>query len=52
MRIAFSDIGNYLSFGQEEREGEYGSYKANVINLNDSSNADTQLIQEVKQERE
>lgn len=52
MRIAFSDIGNYLSFGQEEREGEYGSYKANVINLNDSSNVDTQLIQEVKQGRE
>ena len=52
MRIAFSDIGNYLSFGQEEREGECGSYKANVINLNDSSNVDTQLIQEVKQGRE
>ncbi len=52
MRIAFSDIGNYLSFGQEEREGEHGTYKANVINLNDSSNVDTQLIQEVKQGRE
>ena len=45
--MAFSDIGNYLSFGQKERR-EHGSYKANVINLNDSSNVDTQLIQEVK----
>ena len=52
MRIAFSDIGNYLSFGQEVKEGDLGPYNANVVNLNESSNVDTQLIQEVKQGRE
>lgn len=48
MRIAFSDIGNYLSFGQEETEGEDGPFKYNVVNLKDSNSTDTQLIQEIK----
>jgi phage terminase small subunit len=52
MRIAFADIGNYLAFGQEDRENENGTYKANFVSLKDSSKVDTQLIQEVKQGRE
>ncbi|MCM1192011.1 MAG: terminase small subunit [Butyrivibrio sp.] len=45
MRIAFSDIGEYLTFGREP--GVKGD--VNVVRLNDSSEVDTQLIQEVKQ---
>lgn len=45
MRIAFSDIGEYLSFGQEP--GVKGNI--NVLHLNESSQVDTQLIREVKQ---
>lgn len=66
MRIAFADIGDYLSFGQEsvpvmamygpvqiqnEDTGEKETLMEdiNVVRLNESSNVDTQLIQEVKQ---
>lgn len=68
MRIAFADIGDYLSFKQEQQQvigqfgpvevkDEYGDKKplmqdVNVIRLNDSRNVDTQLIQEVKQGRD
>lgn len=48
MRIAFSDIGEYLSFGQEP--GVKG--KVNVVHLSKSSLVDTQLIQEIKQGKE
>lgn len=41
MRIACSDIGDYLTFGQENG--------TNVVHLYDSDTVDTQLIQEVKQ---
>ena len=47
MRIAFSDIGEYLSFGQEL--GAKGN--ANVVRLSESSQVDTQMIQEVKQSK-
>lgn len=62
MRIAFADIGNYLSFGREDVQimGPFGPIKdpetkeyitkeVNAIRLADSGNVDTQIIQEVKQ---
>lgn len=62
MRIAFADIGNYLSFGREKVDvmGAFGPVKdpetgenlkkeVNSIKLNESCNVDTQIIQEVKQ---
>lgn len=64
MRIAFADIGNYMSFGRENVQimGAFGPVKdpdtkqyltkeVNAVRLSDSSNVDTQIIQEVKQER-
>lgn len=48
MRIAFSDMGEYLSFGQEpDAKGN-----VNVVRLSESSEVDTQLIREVKQGKE
>lgn len=41
MRIAFADMGDYLSFGQERG--------VNIVRLNESSRVDTQLVREVKQ---
>ena len=69
MRIAFADIGDYISFGQEEvpvmamygpvkvEDEETGeevtlTKKINVVRAKNSSNVDTQIIQEVKQGRE
>ena len=62
MRIAFSDIGNYLSFGREKvkvigaygpiknpETGEYLTQEVNSVRLSESKNVDTQIIQEVKQ---
>lgn len=62
MRIAFADIGDYLSFGREKIDvmGAFGPVKdpetgeklkkeVNSIKLNESCNVDTQIIQEVKQ---
>lgn len=61
MRIAFGDLGNYLTFGQEEIElsidgmpmldedGKKKKIKVNRVNLNESVNVDTQIIQEIKQ---
>lgn len=46
MRIAFADIGDYLTFGIKDM-GK--GIKANTIMLNESDTVDTQLIQEVKQ---
>lgn len=50
MRIAFADIGNYVSFGQKEvtdiKTDE--TYMVSVVDLKESKNTDTQLIQEVK----
>jgi len=69
MRIAFSDIGDYLTFGQEEVPvmAMYGPVQikdedtgekttltktVNVVRANESSNVDTQIIQEVKRGRD
>lgn len=62
MRIAFADIGNYMSFGRENVQvmGAFGPVKdpdtkqyltkeVNAVRLSDSNNVDTQIIQEVKQ---
>lgn len=62
MRIAFADIGNYLSFGIENvkvmgpfgpikdpETKEYITTEVNTVRLANSENADTQIIQEVKQ---
>jgi len=64
MRVAFADIGDYVSFGQEEvpvmgifgpvvdKKGNQVTKKVNVVRLKDSSKVDTQLIKEVKEGRE
>lgn len=62
MRIAFADIGNYMSFGRENVQvmGAFGPVKdpdtkqyltkeVNAVRLANSNNVDTQIIQEVKQ---
>ncbi|MCM1295601.1 MAG: terminase small subunit [Muribaculaceae bacterium] len=46
MRIAFADIGDYLTFGSKDVGN---GIKENVVTLNASDTVDTQLIQEVKQ---
>lgn len=50
MRIAFGDIGNYMSFGQKEIEDpETGAeYMVSTVDLKESKNTDTQIIREVK----
>ena len=50
MRIAFADIGNYVSFGQKEVTDieTDETYMVSVVDLKKSKNTDTQLIQEVK----
>lgn len=50
MRIAFADIGNYVSFGQKEVTDieTDETYMVSVVDLKESKNTDTQLIQEVK----
>ena len=65
MRIAFADIGIYMSFGRENvsvmgafgpvkdpETGEYMRKEVNAIRLNESDMVDTQIIQEVKQGRD
>lgn len=54
MRIAFADIGNYMSFGQKEIQDPEteNSYMVSTVELKESKNTDTQIIQEVKQGRE
>lgn len=61
MRIAFADIGNYVSFGLKDtpimidgaplisEEGKPMTYKANVVDLENSETVDTQLIKAVKE---
>lgn len=50
MRIAFADIGNYVSFGQKEVTDieTDETYMVSVVDLKEFKNTDTQLIQEVK----
>lgn len=64
MRVAFADIGDYVSFGQEEvpvmgmfgpltdENGKPVTKMVNVVRLKDSSKVDTQLIKEVKEGKE
>ena len=48
--IAYSDVTDYLSFGQEEVHDKNGNtLMMNVINLKESCDVDGTLIQEVKQ---
>ena len=48
--IAYSDVTDYLSFGQEEVPDKNGNtFMMNVINLKESCDVDGTLIQEVKQ---
>ena len=48
--IAYSDVTDYLSFGQEEVHDKNGNtFMMNVINLKESCDVDGTLIQEVKQ---
>lgn len=47
--IAYSDVTDYLSFGQEEVQDKNGnSFMINCVNLKESSEVDGTLIQEVK----
>lgn len=50
MRIAFADIGNYLSFGQKKitDPDTDETYMISTVDLRESKDTDTQLIQEVK----
>lgn len=64
MRIAFADMGDYVTFGQEDvpytikgipvlnSDGTPKTVKYNFVSLNDSSNVDTQLIKEIKEGKE
>lgn len=64
MRIAFADIGDYLTFGRDKIDvmGPYGPMKnetgenlkkeVNAVKLKESNVLDTQIIQEVKQGRD
>lgn len=47
--IAFSDITDYLDFGNEEVEGEFGLYTRSYVNLKNSFEVDGVLISEVSQ---
>lgn len=53
MRIAFADIGNYMSFGQREINDPEtdDTYTINTVDLKESKDTDTQLVQEIKQGR-
>ena len=53
MRIAFADIGNYMSFGQREFNDPEtdDTYMINTVDLKKSKDTDTQLVQEIKQGR-
>nr|DAW60700.1 MAG TPA: Terminase small subunit [Caudoviricetes sp.] len=50
MRIAFADIGNYMSFGQKEitDSDTEETFMVSTVDLKESGNTDTQLIQEVR----
>ncbi|WP_343342456.1 terminase small subunit [Terrisporobacter petrolearius] len=47
--IAFSDITDYLGFGNKEVKGENGPYFVSYITLEDSDNIDGTLINEISQ---
>lgn len=50
MRIAFSDIGNYISFGKTEIETKSGEViEVNSVDLKESIMTDTQLVRKVSE---
>lgn len=53
MRIAFADIGNYLTFSEKEYTDSETQEKKSIsaVDLKESVNTDTQLIREVKDGR-
>lgn len=52
MDIAFADMNDYMSFGQEETETDYGPRMINSVRLKESDQVDGTLITEVKQGRD
>lgn len=50
--IAFADMNDYISFGQEEIDTDYGPKKVNSVRLKESKDIDGTLITEVKQGRD
>lgn len=52
MDIAFADMNDYMSFGQEESETDYGPRMINSVRLKESDQVDGTLITEVKQGRD
>lgn len=53
MRIAFSDMGNYLEFGKTEVETKDGRLiEINTVSLKESTTVDTQLIRKIKEGRD
>lgn len=52
MDIAFADVTDYVSFGQEEIDTDYGPKKVNSVRLKESKDIDGTLITEVKQGRD
>lgn len=52
MDIAFADVNDYMSFGQEEIETDYGPRMINSVRLKESDQVDGTLITEVKQGRD
>ena len=49
MDIAFADMNDFMSFGQEEIETDYGPRMVNSVRLKESDQVDGTLITEVKQ---
>lgn len=47
--IAFADITDFLEFGNEEVEGEFGQYTRSYVNIKNSFEVDGTLISEVSQ---
>lgn len=52
MDIAFADMNDFMSFGQEEIETDYGPRMVNSVQLKESDQVDGTLITEVKQGRD
>ena len=52
MDIAFADMNDFISFGQEEIETDYGPRMVNGVRLKESDQVDGTLITEVKQGRD
>lgn len=49
MRIAFSDMGSYVTFGKKKIEYKGDLIEVNTVDLADAKRTDTQLIKKVKQ---